>query len=38
MDYLRRRPKHLTIQERVHYRCELDTCPACGTRLLTCRH
>jgi hypothetical protein len=28
----------LTIQERLHYTCELETCPACGTRLLTCRH
>jgi hypothetical protein len=38
MTYVRRRPKHLTIQERLHYTCELETCPACGTRLLTCRH
>jgi hypothetical protein len=38
MTYVRRRPKHLTIQERIHYTCELETCPACGTRLLTCRH
>jgi hypothetical protein len=28
----------LTIQERLHYICELETCPACGTGLLTCRH
>lgn len=38
MTYVRRRPKHLTIQERLHYTCELETCPACDTRLLTCRH
>ena len=38
MNYVRRRPKHLTIQERLHYHCELHTCPACGTRLLSCRH
>jgi hypothetical protein len=38
MTYIRRRPKHFTIQDRIHYICELDTCPACGTRLVTCRH
>lgn len=38
MTYIRRRPKHFTIQERIHYSCELNTCPACGTRLVTCRH
>jgi hypothetical protein len=38
MTYVRRRPKHLTIQERLHYTCELETCPVCGTGLLTCRH
>jgi len=38
MTYVRRRPKHFVIQERIHYHCELDTCPACGTGLVTCRH
>jgi hypothetical protein len=38
MTYVRRRPKHLILQDRIHYLCELDTSPACGTRLVTCRH
>jgi hypothetical protein len=38
MTYVRRRPKPFVIQERIHYHCELDTCPACGTRLAPCRH
>lgn len=38
MSYVRRRPKHLSVTERIVYTCELATCPICGTELLPCRH
>lgn len=38
MAHLRRRPKHLPIDERITYYCELAHCPACGTVLQPCRH
>src|SRR5947209_11350672 len=33
-----RQPKHLTIDERLSYTCELDTCPTCGHPLRPCNH
>jgi len=38
MAHLRRRPKHLPIDERITYVCELTRCPACGTPLQPCQH
>src|SRR5215216_6546348 len=38
MTHLRRRPKHLPIDERITYACELARCPACATPLQPCRH
>ncbi len=38
MAHLRRRPKHLTADERIVYNCELDVCPTCGQTLRPCGH
>lgn len=38
MALLRRRPKHLPIDERITCFCELAHCPACSTVLQPCRY
>jgi len=38
MTHLRRRPKHLPIDQSITYYCELERCPSCGSPLRPCRH